>query len=503
MGPSNDVHVWMRFIMKTAAAGTRRVSLAKAIAIGAFVAASCWIAVRSARGPDTLSMTWITISILLGILAGTLAERGLLARRLHERERHYRILADYSRDLVVHIGADGRRLYTSPSIKDMLGWDAGEIAGQQMDLVHEDDVARVRQAFAALYTSGDSSTITYRARHKAGHYIWIEALARRVPNGESGGQAEIIYSGRDITRRMEITLALAQNQHRLRAITDNLPAFVVHVDADERFTFANAYWGMVMGVDPVAIIGQRLRDVLDAGYYAQIKPHVDAVLRGKTQRFEIGRDVGGQHCDYQTTYVPDTGEDGKIVGFYVTSSDITQLKNTEHELALLARYDGMTGLANRFHFNESADLAIARQRRSGRSLALLYLDIDRFKGINDSLGHAAGDGVLTEFAMRLKGCVRVTDFAARLGGDEFVVLVEDADAPETPEIIARKVIAAMRQPIAIGDLELQVTTSIGIAFCRRAAANRDELLQIADKALYAAKAAGRDTYHTAIVDEAE
>jgi diguanylate cyclase (GGDEF)-like protein len=110
--------------------------------------------------------------------------------------------------------------------------------------------------------------------------------------------------------------------------------------------------------------------------------------------------------------------------------------------------------------------------------------------------------VLTEFALRLKGCLRVTDFAARLGGDEFVVLVDDADTPETPEVIARKVIAAMRRPIAIGDMELHITTSIGIAFHRSAVAKRDDLLQAADKALYAAKAAGRDTYHTAIVDEA-
>ena len=490
--------------MKTPAAdaGGGLASLGKPLAVGAFVALSCWILIRYTQAPGSLPTTSVAISVLIGLLASVLVERWLFARGLRERERHFRILADYSRDLVVHIGVDGQRLYTSPSIKDMLGWDLREITYQRLDLVHPHDVAQVTKALNTLYATGGSSTITYRARHKDGHYVWIEALARRVPNKASGGKPEIIYSGRDITRRMEISLELARNQQRLRAITDNLPAFVVHVDADERFTFANAHWGMVMGVDPVAIVGQRLGDVLEADYYAQIKPHVDAVLRGETPRFEITRDVKGQHCDFQTTYVPDIGDDGKVVGFYVTSSDITQLKNTEHELVLLARYDHMTGLANRFHFNESADLALARQRRHGRPLALLYLDIDRFKGINDNLGHAVGDGVLTEFALRLKGCLRVTDFAARLGGDEFVVLVDDADTPETPEIIARKVIAAMRRPIAIGDLELNITTSIGIAFHRSAVAKRDDLLQAADKALYAAKAAGRDTYHITIVDEA-
>ena len=299
----------------------------------------------------------------------------------------------------------------------------------------------------------------------------------------------------------ESELALSQNQRRLRAIADNLPALVVHVDTDERYTFANAHAGIVLGIDPAHVTGRRIRDVLGPAYYAEVKPHVDAALGGQTSRFETDREFGGAHYHYQTVLVPDTDPDGKIGGFYVMSSDITQLKCTEQELAMLARYDALTGLANRFHFNESADLALARHRRNERSLALLYLDIDYFKQINDSLGHAIGDQVLAEFAQRLKGCLRVTDFAARLGGDEFVVLVEDAEAPETAELLARKMITAMKPAIFIGGKELHVTTSIGIAFCRSATASRDQLVQTADKALYQAKAAGRDTFRTLLVNE--
>ena len=199
--------------------------------------------------------------------------------------------------------------------------------------------------------------------------------------------------------------------------------------------------------------------------------------------------------------MPEVDPDGRIVVFYVMSSHISQRDRTELELRLLARFDGLTGLANRFHFNERAELALARHRRSERPLALLYLDIDHFKQINDSLGHAVGDDVLREFAQRLKGCLRVTDFAARLGGDEFVALVEDVDAPEILELIARKMIAAMQQPIVVNGNALRVTTSIGIAFCCRMSTNRDELLHIADEALYAAKAAGRNACRTSIVED--
>ena len=171
-----------------------------------------------------------------------------------------------------------------------------------------------------------------------------------------------------------------------------------------------------------------------------------------------------------------------------------QLKLAERELARLARYDTLTGLANRLHFKERVELAILRHQRSGRPIALLYLDIDHFKRINDTFGHAAGDTVLCEFAHRLSESVRATDFAARLGGDEFVVLIEDAEESDAAETVARKLIARMRECIGANGRALAVTTSIGIAFCRSSVASPDALMQIADTALYEAKAAGRNTY---------
>jgi diguanylate cyclase (GGDEF)-like protein/PAS domain S-box-containing protein len=433
-------------------------------------------------------------------VAVVLTERRFLEHRLRDGERRYRMLADYSRDLVVRIAADGRRLYVSPSAKDLLGWDVNELVEPRTDLLHPDDVAMVTQALDALYATGISSTFTYRARHRHGHYVWIEARARRVPSIEGGSQPEIIYSGRDVTHRVEAERALAENQRRLHAITDNLPAFVMHMDVNEIFTFANAptLSGMGFGAD---IVGRSVRDVAGVRIYAEIKPKIDRALGGERVSFEIEREFSGQQFHYQSTYVPEVDSDGNVIGIYVMSSDISQLKRTEQELMLLARFDGLSGLANRFHFNESADMAVARHQRSARPLALLYVDIDYFKRINDGHGHAVGDGVLAEFAQRLKGCLRVTDFAARLGGDEFVVLVEDVDTPEIPEIIARKMIAAMQVPIVVGALELNIKTSIGIAFCSRIVVSRDDLLHIADGALYAAKAAGRNCCRTTVMED--
>ena len=132
--------------------------------------------------------------------------------------------------------------------------------------------------------------------------------------------------------------------------------------------------------------------------------------------------------------------------------------------------------------------------RSGKALALLYLDIDHFKRINDTHGHAVGDAVLCEFAARLLASIRATDFAARLGGDEFVVLVDDIDAPDAPQAIAEKLIASLHNDIVVGEKRLRVTTSIGIAEGTKFTGGPDELLRRADAALYEAKVAGRNTW---------
>jgi diguanylate cyclase (GGDEF)-like protein/PAS domain S-box-containing protein len=431
-------------------------------------------------------------------VAVVLTERAWLSRRLRTSEYEYRMLAEYSRDLVVRFDANGVRRYISPSATEMLGWTREEMREPRWDLVHPADAPALKDALAKLYVSGGATTILFRVRHKDGHYISIEAYARLVPGLRPGDPPEIIYSGRDVTRRVEAERALERNQRRLRAITDNLPAFVIHVDLEEKYTFANAYTGKVLDVDVTRMVGRPVREVMGETIYASIKRYMDAAFDGITVTFEIERDFQGRHHHYQSTYVPDVGADGAVQGFYAVTFDISKLKLAERALERLARYDTLTGLANRLHFKERIELAIMRHQRTSRPIALLYLDIDHFKHINDTFGHAVGDAVLCEFAQRLGESVRATDFAARLGGDEFVVLIEDVDEVDAVETVARKLIGRMRDRVGANGHLLVVTTSIGIAFCRRPVANPDALMQTADAALYEAKAAGRNTYRVAV-----
>ena len=176
------------------------------------------------------------------------------------------------------------------------------------------------------------------------------------------------------------------------------------------------------------------------------------------------------------------------------------LQESRSELEALARLDSLTGLANRRQFDERLTHALGRPRRQGLAVALMYMDIDHFKQVNDSYGHAAGDEVLRIFGQRLSACVRSGDLVARLGGDEFVVLIEDLSAPSTAEAIARKLIDSMSEGMTVGDSVLHVTTSIGIAYSVHPAVAKT-LTAAADAALYAAKKAGRNTWQLLPADD--
>ncbi|TDR47728.1 PAS domain S-box-containing protein/diguanylate cyclase (GGDEF)-like protein [Tahibacter aquaticus] len=442
----------------------------------------------------------VTAAIMLLVLAAFFIQQWRAKRRLQlayeayrESEGRYRMLADNSRDLVVRMRVDGRRLYVSPSAREMLGWAPEDLHEARWELVHPDDLDPLREAIGRLARHGGSASITYRAQHRDGHYVWIEALGQLVrADGDSDAQ-EIVYSGRDISARVEAEQALAESQRRLLAVTDNIPALIAQFDTQERYRFTNAFYRRAFDENPESMIGRTLREVRGEETYAVLRDYAAAALRGESVRFEGEIKRNGLDFQFQAHYVPDRAADGNVQGFFALTFDISALKQAQHELARLARHDSMTGVANRRHFDERLGAALARSRRNGQPLALLYLDIDYFKRINDSRGHRVGDEVIVEFARRLNASVRGEDLVARLGGDEFVILIDAAANPAAAEAIAAKLVATMRDAIVTSAGSVHVTTSIGIAYST-GGLDAIGLVALADQALYAAKTAGRDTY---------
>src|SRR5207302_3752750 len=225
--------------------------------------------------------------------------------------------------------------------------------------------------------------------------------------------------------------------------------------------------------------------------HAAIEVNTEALEQpGRVLRTELRalhRDGSWRWAEVSITNLLD---DPAVCGLVANFHDITERKQFEEKLAFDAYHDHLTGLSNRTAFHEALTRALARSRRHGRLNAVLFLDLDRFKLINDSLGHEVGDHLLIEVGDRLRACLRPEDVVSRFGGDEFAVLLEDIAGNEDATQVADRVIELLRQPLPIGSREIFLTTSIGIAIGRDAASEPGELLREADQAMYRAKAAG-------------
>ena len=290
----------------------------------------------------------------------------------------------------------------------------------------------------------------------------------------------------------ERSAELQRSEQRLRAIADNLPVLITYIDSAQRYQFCNATYEQWFGVPGVRVQGQPVTDALGE-LYAERRPYIERALAGERVESErlVRLPTGERHL--HALYLPHL-ENGTVLGFYALITDVTAIKRSEAELSRLARNDALTGLPNRRQFDERLHEAMARTRRTQDCMALLFLDIDRFKTVNDSLGHAAGDAVLQEFARRLKHHVRATDSVARLAGDEFVVILEGIHQADQAEQVALKIVRAIRDAFMIDGTALLVTTSIGVALFDGDATSPAELVARADAALYEVKRTGRDGY---------
>jgi diguanylate cyclase (GGDEF)-like protein/PAS domain S-box-containing protein len=322
-----------------------------------------------------------------------------------------------------------------------------------------------------------------------------------------GDRVEFPCFLRDISERKRAEAVLVQQQATLRALTDAIPALVSFVDLDERYQFCNRQYLAIFGIEPEAMLGRTLQDFLGDELYWRSKPHIDAALAGQPALYErtIQTRLGMRHQECR--HIPQTDDTGRPSGFYLTAWDITERKTQELEWQSRASIDHLTGLLNRAAFEEMLALALQRHQRNDAALALLYLDVDRFKHINDTYGHAAGDVLLKKFAECLQIAVRATDFVARLGGDEFCIVLDNIKTPDNSIGVAEKILELVRAPLHFEGHTLTISTSIGIAFVHppnehSATLSGADYIARADAALYQAKQAGRNGYVLEMVGSA-
>jgi diguanylate cyclase (GGDEF)-like protein/PAS domain S-box-containing protein len=282
---------------------------------------------------------------------------------------------------------------------------------------------------------------------------------------------------------------VAESEEWLRTIADNVPALIAYIDTGMRYRFANQRYQEWFGVASSAMLGKTVQEAMGEAFYAPRRAAIERCLAGHADCLEIEEERRGRRRVLSSTYLPHV-RDGAVQGVYVLCTDATSAREYERQLHALAHSDHLTGLPNRRSYEERLAQAISRSRRSAMALAVAYLDVDRFKHINDTLGHAAGDAVLRELARRLRDAVRGGDTVARLAGDEFVVVLEQVRSPLECERIAAKLLDAIRPPVQVDGRLLSVTASIGIAWSHRP--EQAALTQGADDALLRSKEGGRD-----------
>ena len=415
--------------------------------------------------------------------------------RVEAKLRRFRLAMDHSADLIGLIDLESMRYVdVNDPLCAALGYSREELLRMHPDELIPHSREDLRALYTRLTLGGDVPAIRSHYRCKDGTLLPYESRRHAVL---SDGRWLIVSIARDIRAELAAEQALRRREEEFRAVAENAPDGIMRFDPELRCLYVNEALAKTAGHPVSFFIG---RPLAQFGIPEDLTGALSAALRraldtGDTQAidFAFAGPRGERH--YHARIAPERGRDGRPVSVIGISRDITERRRFEAHIQHLASHDKLTGLPNRALLGDRVEQAILQARRAHGSLALLFIDLDQFKLVNDSFGHAAGDALLVEVAERLKQTVREGDTVARLGGDEFVILLTNLAHAEDSAVVARKIAQALERPIALDSGELGVTGSIGISLYPEDGDSLDALLQCADAAMYRAKDAGRNAFH--------
>lgn len=401
-------------------------------------------------------------------------------------------------DLMFELDSDGRFLDCHVQQPELLGAPPDSFIGRRVHEVWPEDAASI--CMRALQDAGEKGTsngLQYQLKLAEGARWFELSVAKKA--ADEGYLPRFIALSRDITDRKRVEQALQESESLMRAIVDNTPVEYWARDLEGRCIMENArvveHWG--------SLLGKRPQD-------ADVSPEELALWEENNRRVHAGEVVedeveylvNGERRTFNNLVAP-IKVDGRTIGVVGFNQDVTDRKRNEEEIHRLAFYDSLTGLPNRRLMFDRLEHALIGSGRRLRRGALLLIDLDNFKYLNDTHGHEVGDQLLVDFAKRLKSSIRQCDTAARLGGDEFVVILEDidgtGDSSTQVEVIASNIQAQLNRPFNLlrgpegFPIDYRCASSIGIALFDGMSISAKELLRRADTAMYQAKAAGRNT----------
>jgi diguanylate cyclase (GGDEF)-like protein/PAS domain S-box-containing protein len=441
-------------------------------------------------------MSWLLLAGFLPVFTIVGGQINTLRRRLRASEARFRGLTRMSSDFYWESDAEHRltdRGSSDEEEKLYTQFQRGAVYGERIweipSLSPDEAGWRAHRAVRDAHQTFRDFEFSRLGTDDAERYIAISGDPVFDAFGAFRGYRGV---GADITERKRSEQALRDAAAKLRVFADNVPAMTAFWDENLRCRFTSKAYSEFYGHGAKDLIGKHLREVLGEAAYREVEDHFAQAMKGHPVSYQRSyKDRHGEPGHLEIKLLPNMGEHGKFLGWFAVTTDITEHKLTEERIQRVAHHDSLTGLPNRLLFDDRLNQAISLAKRNARQFALLYLDLDRFKPVNDTLGHTAGDELLKAVTKRILRQVRESDTVARVGGDEFIVILPDIPGREEAETVARKIIAALATPFQLGTLKqsVDIGTSIGIAVYPADARDADALVKAADAAMYSAKQA--------------
>ncbi len=413
-------------------------------------------------------------------------------------EDKYRTILEDMKESYYEIDLDGNFKFFNDALCRQLGYSREELMGMNYRVyTRPEQVKKQVEVYKQVYRTGNPNELfTTEQIRKDGKLILVEGSVFPLRNG-NGKIVGFRGTGRDVTERTQMEEALKLSGERYRTILEEIEEGYYEVDLEGTFTFANDAACKQLGYPRKELIGMNYRAYVP-------KEDAKSVYRAWNKVYRTGEPVksfpfatikkDGTQIYLETSISPLRNKQGKIIGFRSISHDITERKQFEQKLSEMATHDSLTGLPNRILLSDRLTVGTALAKRNGHRLAVLMLDLDKFKDVNDAMGHSVGDELLKAVAQRLSGIMRKSDTVSRIGGDEFVLVLPQISQVGDITKFADRILNAFQKPFVFGRHRLQITTSIGIAVYPDDGIDIDHLLKYADSAMYTVKEQGRGIY---------
>ncbi|RYG62043.1 MAG: bifunctional diguanylate cyclase/phosphodiesterase [Alphaproteobacteria bacterium] len=416
-------------------------------------------------------------------------------RRLEDVSRRFRLMADNAYDLIAISDADGRMEYMNAAFTRVLGFGKEELRDVRLPAwVHPKNREEIAEILRRVVAEGGTLEASVKLPHVGGSWVDVELVAKGLPDSDWVVRSVVLHA-RDISQRKKMLDELARNEQRFKDFAGSSADWLWETDVAGIFRYVSPGVTNVLGYDPEELTGQNQLNVL----YANEEDNGRELVQNRVERRQPYRELefwtkskNGDRVCLRLSGIPVFDAQQEFTGYRGAASNVTASKVEREHVFRLATTDHLTGLLNGARFKEELERAVVLARRHGTSGVVLFIDLDRFKEVNDTHGHQAGDQILLGVAEILRDSVRSTDIVARRGGDEFSIIMHNIDVESAAQKVQRMIERIKAFGIEYNGTRLTVTMSVGMVQYPQDEKGADHLIMSADLAMYRAKDMGRN-----------